>query len=61
MLFEPNLRSVTPAGVDYVMSHFFHCHVPPETPVKVASTPPEPQIDEDDLACDEALLDAANV
>lgn len=64
-LFAPNLRSVTPDGVAFVMRHFFREHVPPGDPS--ARQPPDyaqPQaqpavLDADDAVCDEVLLDPA--
>lgn len=57
MFFEPNMRSVNPAGVDHVMAHFFKAHVPPAQPaandrgvakvIDVASM---------DVVCEEMLL-----
>ncbi len=59
-LFEPNFRSVTPAGVNFVMKHFFAGHglsdpgaVIITAPRKVAPLEQHP----DDLICEEAMLD----
>jgi hypothetical protein len=55
--FEPNLRSVSAAGVEHVMQTFFAAHPPhaqkPEVaPVTTTSAPVA------DVACEEALLEA---
>jgi len=66
--FEPNLRSVTTAGVDFVMSTFFRefCVDPrvdtpdsdPEPPADLSRTYDESGADEDEAAkCDEAVLE----
>ena len=58
--FEPNLRSVNPAGVAHVMKQFFGSLEAPEeaTAASVpAAAPAEPATnDDDDLVCEEALL-----
>ena len=37
IFYDPNLRTVTPAGVDYVMSHFFKEHRGDEAPTAPAT------------------------
>lgn len=57
--FEPNLRSVTQDGVDFVMAEFFR-DVNTHAPVAAAKKPsaPSPAFDRaDDLRCDEELLE----
>lgn len=56
--FAPNMRSVTAAGVEMVMSRFLAAHglqpqADPPRPVDAS-----PHDDEDDLVCDELLLQA---
>jgi len=63
--FNPDLRNVNDAGVDYVMSHFFRSAAPLPKPEPVAAkaaattpTPPAPPEDDDlELICEEGLLD----
>jgi hypothetical protein len=64
MFYEPNLRSVHPAGVDFVMTSFFEClrasrpNNTPSKPVKpVVARQPE-QDPDDDLVCEEVMLDS---
>jgi hypothetical protein len=60
--FESNLRSVAPHGVAAVMKTFFAAHQPGAQ--AIAPTPPAPDIAaepdsaEDDVVCEEMLLDA---
>ena len=60
MFFEPNMREVNPAGVDYVMSHFFRQHAP-ETdapaPAPAAEVPSAATRSETDIICEEMMLD----
>lgn len=65
MFYEPNMRSVTPRGVDFVMESFFDClarqgarddaHAP-----AVARSPRSGDQDKsaDDVVCEEEMLDA---
>lgn len=58
--FEPDLRNVNDAGVDYVMSHFFdRASQPARTEPVVPSAPLAAQREADDLEliCEEGLLD----
>jgi GSCFA family len=70
MFFEPNLRSVSPMGVNFVMEHFFgrlqdvygkggRTQVAPKVgaPQK-AQTPPPTAASHSDVVCEEELLDA---
>jgi hypothetical protein len=66
MFFEPNLRSVSPMGVDFVMDRFFS-GVQPQTGQgatikdRAAPAPPSPapgKASERDVVCEEELLDA---
>jgi len=71
MFFEANLRSVAPEGVDFVMSSFFQCMTdtfgPDRTEAAASAKPPKamaaqkkqkPKDADDDLVCEEAMLDA---
>ncbi|MEL7092427.1 MAG: GSCFA domain-containing protein [Pseudomonadota bacterium] len=52
VFFAPNLRSVTPEGVDVVMRHFKNAH-------QLAEAPALPAEDsDDDVVCEEAMLEA---
>ena len=55
--FSPNLRSVRKEGVEVVMDTFFHHHPPAqaETPT---STDAQAETGEDDVVCEEQLLEA---
>jgi hypothetical protein len=59
--FNPDLRNVNDAGVDYVMSHFFGHTAPSARPEPVAAAPQSnlaPPNDEDlELICEDGLLD----
>jgi len=55
MFFEPNLRSVNPAGVDLVMRHFFQEH-PPVVEGPQSAPTARPATDED-VVCDEGKLE----
>lgn len=62
-LFKPNLRQVTQAGIDLVMSVFFGAHnelVPAASPVKDLTAPQQQQMDDapDNEVCEDLLLDA---
>jgi hypothetical protein len=65
MFFDPNLRTVAPRGVAHVMDNFFGAHGPV---TDAAPAPRRPQgtreprggpapVDEDDVVCDEAILE----
>ncbi len=54
MFFQPNLRGVSEAGVAHVMEHFFAAHPPPDS---APAATPEP--DEEELICEEAILEAS--
>lgn len=51
--FEANLRSVSQAGVQFVMQHFFEAHPPYSPPIRDESKPG----DEEEI-CDEIMNDA---
>ncbi len=61
--FNPDMRTVSEAGVEFVMSHFFRkppapAVIPPSPkPVQPAQLLPEPDEPGLDLQCDEGLLD----
>ncbi len=61
--FNPDLRNVNDAGVDYVMSHFFGNAAAPVSSTVAAATPAAPASQENDeeddleLICEEGLLD----
>ncbi|GHF23685.1 hypothetical protein GCM10017044_17820 [Kordiimonas sediminis] len=55
MFFDPNLRTVSLRGVDQVMRHFFKEHTPPGVLEK--SPAGNESLDEDDIVCDEELLE----
>ncbi|WP_323036380.1 GSCFA domain-containing protein [Pararhodobacter sp.] len=59
MFFEPDVRSVVPQGVDYVMTHFFKQHRPINAPKQAQKEPETAQIPmhNDDIMCDEILLE----
>lgn len=56
MFYEPNMRGVTPAGVSFVMSHFFAEHRPVERAGRSTSSS-DPGLEERDAVCEEMLLD----
>jgi hypothetical protein len=60
--FEPDLRNVTPQGVDFVMDTFFGCLESKhgaEAPVPPArAEPARPELTRDDIVCEEEMLDA---
>ena len=55
--FAPNLRSVTPEGVDLVMAQFLHAHALAPLP-PIAPPAPLPETEQDPLICEEALAEA---
>jgi hypothetical protein len=62
MFFRPNMREVAPAGVDYVMSHFFSEHGDGVAQPEPAPRPARPAaaaetVDAGDVACDEEKLE----
>ncbi|MBN8189910.1 GSCFA domain-containing protein [Salipiger thiooxidans] len=64
MFFRPNLREVSPVGVAHVMDAFFGPHTagqaaPEPEPVSAEKAPAraKPRMSEDDLVCEEALLE----
>lgn len=62
VFFEPNLRSVSATGVDHVMGHFFAAHGeaprarPRERVKPAARSGPRARVD-DDVVCDDAILE----
>jgi hypothetical protein len=58
--FAPNMRSVLPKGVDFVMQHFFSDQARAFGAPAAVSVPviKDYNSDEDDLACEEAILSA---
>ena len=62
MFFAPNLRSVVAPGVQHVMEHFFAAHHGPELPADGRpgrdERPEVPAATEDDVVCEEGLLEA---
>lgn len=56
MFFEPDARNVTPAGVDFVMSHFFSQHKVPEPEMESVNRSPA-RLTSDDIVCDEERLE----
>lgn len=55
MFYSPNLRSVEQIGVESVMRIFFSEH---QLEASISTQISSPSLDEDDLICEEALLDA---
>jgi hypothetical protein len=57
MFYKPNMRTIEPAGVEFVMKHFFQSYA-----FDGPHTAPQPQIasDSDELACDEMILEYYN-
>jgi hypothetical protein len=55
--YKPDLRDVMDAGVEHVMKQFFSVHVPPQKAEQKAPVPANTE-DEDDVMCDEILLEA---
>jgi hypothetical protein len=56
MFFDPNLRSVNPAGVDLVMRHFFQQH-PPSGSVRPLRPAAPKTLTDEDVVCDEGKLE----
>ena len=54
--FEPDMRNVSPHGVEHVMRHFFSEH-PPKNATHVSQDKAEER-DPDDVICDEEILAA---
>lgn len=63
MFYEPNLRSVSAQGVDFVMDMFFRC-MQGKYPPEAAPEPKPPHAvrdpSEDDIACEEEVLEQFN-
>lgn len=59
MFYEPNLRTIAPAGVDFVMKTFFDCYTDPLNE-QTAVTPAAQSTDTGDLVCDEMILEFYN-
>ncbi len=61
MFFDPNLRTVSPTGVDLVMRHFFGAHpgtaVTPKRTRRSGRRSDRPKQGRDDVACDDAILE----
>ncbi|MDR6978336.1 hypothetical protein J2X68_005062 [Streptomyces sp. 3330] len=55
--YEPNLRTVRPDGVAFVMRHFFEALQGRSAPARPAPRPPTPATGGEDHACDDAVLD----
>ncbi len=56
MFYDPNMRTVNAAGVDYVMSHFFAEHTPPSVVSLGANMVSLPHPGELEVVCEEMLL-----
>ncbi|MDM9620702.1 GSCFA domain-containing protein [Rhizobium sp. S96] len=56
MFYDPNMRTVNAAGVDYVMSHFFAEHAPPAGKASPASLAARPDAGAMEAVCEEMLL-----
>ena len=59
MFYKPNLRTIEPAGVDFVMKAFFDCYTEPlkkQTAVARTTLPDKSE----DLVCDEMILEFYN-
>jgi len=56
MFFDPNLRSVNPAGVDLVMRHFFQQH-PPSGEARPIRAHVSRKPTDEDVVCDEGKLE----
>jgi len=57
IFFERNLRSVNASGVECVMRHFFQAHPPAPRTAERPREKGEESTSQDDLVCEEALLD----
>lgn len=57
VFYEPNLREVSPAAVNVVMSHFFREHAAPSAKPADAPARASAAADEADILCDEEKLD----
>ncbi|HEY7035855.1 MAG TPA: GSCFA domain-containing protein [Thermomicrobiales bacterium] len=59
LFFNPDMRTVSEAGVEYVMSHFFRDAAKPDVPPRGTTNGKPAESDEAglDLLCDEGLLD----
>jgi len=57
MFYEPNMRTVTPAGVDHVMSHFLRQHGQGDAWNPATASPPavQPSIGSHEAVCEEML------
>ncbi|MFD7341148.1 GSCFA domain-containing protein [Streptomyces violascens] len=62
VFFEPNLRTVTPAGVDFVMGQFFDALTrgPATTTAPATPAPRTAPAAVEDIQCDDAVLDYYN-
>lgn len=58
MFYEANLRSVTSAGVEFVMDTFFRCLIDTFGEAKPRPALPHGAEGDDDVVCEEAMLDA---
>jgi hypothetical protein len=63
MFYEPNLRSVSRQGVDFAMDMFFRC-MQAKYPCAIAPEPKQPDaaptMSEDEIACEEEVLEQFN-
>ena len=63
MFYEPNLRSVSNQGVDFVMDMFFRC-MQGKYPPEIAPEPKQPAAprvpSEDEIVCEEEILEQFN-
>jgi GSCFA family len=57
MFFAPDMREVSPSGVDHVMRHLFREHTPPQSPPPPETAPSLPMPAADDAVCDDMKLD----
>jgi hypothetical protein len=65
MFYDPNLRTVTPKGVEHVMSHFFGAFgadaaAAPTKPAAGKDRPSAVEQTADDVVCEEALMEQWN-
>ncbi|WP_417248206.1 GSCFA domain-containing protein [Celeribacter sp.] len=56
--YKPNLRSVDEAGVAAAMHLFFAAHDPDHADVALAPRAPVDDVEEDDVVCEEVLIEA---